>query len=93
MAAGSVTVAAMLTPAATAAPVAFVSDPASVVNPLIGTSNGFDDFPGADVEQQYLPDRLTGRRYYEPSEQGMERQIGERLGRLRNERKDRRKGT
>jgi len=59
MAAGSVTVAAMLTPAATAAPVAFVSDPASVVNPLIGTSNGFDDFPGADVPfgmVQWSPD-------------------------------------
>jgi putative ATPase len=45
------------------------------------------DFPGADVEQQYLPDRLAGRRYYDPSEQGMEKQIGERLERLRTERK------
>ena len=45
------------------------------------------DFPGADVEQQYLPDRLAGRRYYDPSEQGMEKQIGERLERLRTARK------
>ena len=45
------------------------------------------DFPGADVDQQYLPDRLAGRRYYDPSEQGMEKQIGERLERLREERK------
>jgi putative ATPase len=48
------------------------------------------DFPGADVEQQYLPDKLTGRRYYEPSEQGMEKQIGERLERLRGERRRKR---
>jgi len=48
------------------------------------------DFPGADVEQQYLPDGLAGRRYYEPTDQGMERQIGERLKRLRGERKRRR---
>ncbi len=35
------------------------------------------DFEGADVEQQYLPDRLRGRRYYFPSDQGAERGIGE----------------
>jgi putative ATPase len=50
------------------------------------------DFPGADVEQQYLPDRLAGRRYYDPSEQGMEKQIGERLERLRTARKRSSKG-
>jgi putative ATPase len=41
------------------------------------------DFPGADVEQQYLPDELVGKVYYEPSDQGMETQIGERLARIR----------
>jgi len=40
------------------------------------------DYPGADVEQQYLPDALRDRRYYQPSEQGMEAQIGARLERL-----------
>jgi putative ATPase len=40
------------------------------------------DYPGADVEQQYLPDELVGRRYYEPSDQGMEQQIAARLERL-----------
>ncbi|MGH2462800.1 MAG: replication-associated recombination protein A, partial [Candidatus Limnocylindria bacterium] len=45
------------------------------------------DFPGADVEQQYLPDALADRVYYEPSDQGMETQIGERLARLRAARK------
>jgi putative ATPase len=41
------------------------------------------DFEDADVEQQYLPDALVGKTYYEPSDQGMETQIGERLARLR----------
>jgi putative ATPase len=45
------------------------------------------DFPNADVEQQYLPDELVGTTYYEPSDQGMETQIGERLARLRAARK------
>jgi hypothetical protein len=39
------------------------------------------DYEGADVEQQYLPDRLTKlqRRYYQPTEEGYERTIGERM--------------
>ncbi len=44
------------------------------------------DFPGADVEQQYLPDRLAGKRYYEPSDQGFERQLGELMERRRERR-------
>ena len=28
------------------------------------------DFAGDDVTQQYLPDKLVGRRYYFPSDQG-----------------------
>jgi len=37
------------------------------------------DFPGARVQQQHLPDRLAGRRYYQPSDRGFERRIRERL--------------
>jgi putative ATPase len=37
------------------------------------------DYEGHDVEQQYLPDALAGRRYYLPTEQGYERTIGERM--------------
>jgi putative ATPase len=37
------------------------------------------DFAGHDVDQQYLPDALAGRRYYLPSDQGYERTIGERM--------------
>jgi putative ATPase len=42
------------------------------------------DFDGDDVDQQYLPDKLVGRRYYFPGELGAEVRIGERLDRLRD---------
>jgi putative ATPase len=45
------------------------------------------DFEDADVEQQYLPDELAGKVYYEPSDQGLEAQIGQRLERLRRARR------
>jgi putative ATPase len=44
------------------------------------------DYADADVDQQYLPDALAGRVFYEPSDQGLEIQIGERLQRLRRQR-------
>jgi putative ATPase len=37
------------------------------------------DFEGSDVDQQYLPDELAGRRYYRPTEQGYEATIGGRM--------------
>jgi putative ATPase len=44
------------------------------------------DLEGAYVPgEAYLPDALVGQRYYEPSDQGLERSIGERLARLRDE--------
>ena len=46
------------------------------------------DFEGDDVEQQYLPDELAGRRYYFPEDQGVEARIGERLDRLREARRE-----
>jgi putative ATPase len=36
------------------------------------------------VPQQYAPDAVTGRRYYEPSGHGEERQLAERLKRIRD---------
>jgi len=36
-------------------------------------------FPGHWVEQQYLPDALKGRIYYEPGDLGYEREVAERL--------------
>lgn len=43
------------------------------------------DFPGHYVKQQYLPDELVGTVYYEPTENGVEQRIRERLRRLRGE--------
>jgi len=40
-------------------------------------------YPDHFVRQQYLPDRLRGRRYYDPSDQGYEKEIRERLERWR----------
>ena len=44
------------------------------------------DYADADVEQQYLPDGLVGRVFYEPADEGLEIKIGERLARLRRQR-------
>jgi putative ATPase len=43
------------------------------------------DDPRGWLEQQYLPDELKDRRYYEPSEHGYEQEIGERMRRLRHD--------
>ena len=42
------------------------------------------DFPEHYVKQQYLPDEIVGRSFYRPSENGYEKQITERLRRLRS---------
>ena len=41
------------------------------------------DAPHAVAAQQNLPDDLAGSRYYEPSDRGYERQVTERLARIR----------
>ena len=45
------------------------------------------DYPGHHIPQQYLPDELAGRRYYEPSDQGYEKTIKERLAHWRRKSK------
>jgi len=40
------------------------------------------DFPGGHVAQNYLPEQLLGHRYYQPSEQGFEKLLNERLRNL-----------
>jgi putative ATPase len=50
------------------------------------------EFPGADVEQQYLPHALAGTTFYEPSDQGFERQLGELMERRRARRRGGRAG-
>ncbi|PYG02102.1 putative ATPase [Georgenia satyanarayanai] len=42
------------------------------------------DVPHAIASQQYLPDELVGRRYYEPRPRGLERDITTRLERIRD---------
>ena len=49
------------------------------------------DYDDADVDQQYLPDALVGRVFYEPSDEGLELKIGERLQRLRRLRLEKRR--
>jgi len=41
------------------------------------------DEPHGVAAQQYLPDDLAGTRYYEPTDRGYERQVSERLERIR----------
>jgi putative ATPase len=48
----------------------------------LGYGAGYEyphDHPDAVVEQDYLPDELHGRQYYEPSDRGNEREIAQRL--------------
>lgn len=52
----------------------------------IGHGSGYvysHDEPHAVAAQQYLPDELADRRYYAPSDRGYERQVSERLARIR----------
>ncbi|MCL2216407.1 MAG: replication-associated recombination protein A [Defluviitaleaceae bacterium] len=44
------------------------------------------DYPGHYVPQEYLPDELRDKVYYHPSENGVEKKMGEALKRLRPDR-------
>ncbi len=48
----------------------------------LGHGDGYEyphDHDDGWVEQQYLPDELTGRTWYEPSDIGFEQEIRERM--------------
>jgi putative ATPase len=52
----------------------------------VGHGDGYryaHDWPHGVAPQQYLPDVLAGSRYYDPSDRGYERQVSERLERIR----------
>jgi len=52
----------------------------------LGHGDGYrypHDYPGGWVDQQYLPDGLRSARFYEPTDQGLEQRLGERLRGLR----------
>ena len=42
------------------------------------------DYPEHYVKQQYLPDEIVGSKFYRPTELGYEKEIKERLERLKN---------
>lgn len=54
----------------------------------LGRGTGYKyshDYPGHYVKQQYLPDEIQDARFYEPGQLGYEKEIGERLKKLRSE--------
>jgi len=50
------------------------------------------DFPGHFVDEEYLPDNLKGRRYYEPTDFGFEKEIKNRIEWWRKKKEDLKKG-
>ncbi len=46
------------------------------------------DFPGHHVAQQYLPDEVQGKHFYQPSSEGMEAEILKRIETLRKQLKE-----
>jgi putative ATPase len=42
------------------------------------------DYEGGVIGQQNLPERLAGRRYYQPTDRGLERELAERLEQIRH---------
>jgi putative ATPase len=66
-------------------------NPVSAVTRREGWGEGYrypHDFDGSFVPgEEYLPDALRGARFYQPTEHGLEKSIGERLARLRPDRK------
>jgi putative ATPase len=54
----------------------------------IGYGKGYKyahQFEGHIVEQEHMPEKLKGRKYYHPGDQGLEKEIGARLERWRSE--------
>jgi putative ATPase len=54
----------------------------------LGRGKGYlyaHDHPGGVAAQQYLPDGLADRNFYEPTENGREKALGERLAELRRQ--------
>ena len=57
----------------------------------MGYSGGYKyphNFSGNYVPEEYLPDKLRGERYYEPTGNGHEAEIKERLERWRAQRRE-----
>ena len=66
-------------------PPLYLRDAHSPAAKKIGHGEGYKyphDFPGGFVQQQYLPEGVKRRGYYEPSDHGREGKIKERMERL-----------
>jgi len=64
-------------------------DPGKRGGGTLGHGEGYQyahSFPGNYVPQQYLPDELKDKVYYKPSDNGVEKKIGEALRKLRPDR-------
>lgn len=60
----------------------------TALNRSLGFGKGYQyahDYTDHYVEQQYLPDNLAGKRYYQPGDQGAERAMQDRMERRRRE--------
>jgi putative ATPase len=56
----------------------------------LGYAHGYlypHDFDGGIVRQEYMPEKLRGRRYYHPTDRGYERKLQEFLERVKNVRR------
>jgi len=61
-------------------------NPVTQLMKRVGYGKGYKyahNFPGHFVEQQHLPDSLRSKRYYEPSDQGFEKEVEDRLTKWR----------
>jgi putative ATPase len=48
----------------------------------LGYSRGYlypHNYPGAWVEQEYLPEKIGNRIFYRPTDRGLEKEIGSRM--------------
>ena len=69
-------------------------NPVTGLGKAMGFGDGYryaHDFEGGIVDQQHLPDTLAGRRYYEPTDRGVEARMAERLRGIREELEKRRR--
>ena len=61
----------------------------------LGYGRGYQyahDAPQARVDQEHLPEALRGRQYYQPTDRGLEAELGRRLAEWRRWRAERQKG-
>jgi putative ATPase len=71
-------------------PPVYLRDVSYIGTKQLGHGKGYQyphDFPGAWIDQDYLPDAMPGQPYYDPTDRGVEAEIGERLRSIRDRRR------